>query len=107
CTWRGSDGRDGLRGAVAPLAGAERRLEPLLELAGFRPFLADVGAADQLAASLLEAIWQTLSAKHRPSGGHRSSSLNAPAPLALGNPLERRIRLRVSRACQARPISSK
>ena len=40
----------------APGARAERRLELLFELAGFRPFLADVGAADQLAASLLEAI---------------------------------------------------
>ena len=40
----------------APVARAERRLELLLELAGFRQFLGDVGAADQLAASLLEPI---------------------------------------------------
>jgi len=56
CPWPGPDDRDGLLGAVAPLARAERRLELLLELAGFRPFLADVGAADQLAASLLEVV---------------------------------------------------
>ena len=40
----------------APVAGAERRRELGLELAGFRQFLGDVGAADQLAASLLEVI---------------------------------------------------
>jgi len=33
-----------------------RRLELLFELAGLRQFLGDVGAADQLAASLLEDI---------------------------------------------------
>jgi len=40
----------------APLAGAERRFELLLELAGFRQFLGDVGGVDQLAASLLEVV---------------------------------------------------
>jgi predicted dithiol-disulfide oxidoreductase (DUF899 family) len=44
------DDRDGLLGAAAPEARAERRLELLLELAGLRQLLRDVGAADQLAA---------------------------------------------------------
>src|SRR5207244_12248228 len=41
--------RGRLRAAIGPVAGAERRLELLLELARLRQLLRDVGATDQLA----------------------------------------------------------